>query len=96
MKAVVVITDSEAMRAFERGFLEDGQRGFTIVPTAMGRGKTGLKAGDRVHPGASSLLFTVVEDAEVDETLAFLKRVREAARAEQVTKIYLATTEEIR
>ena len=96
MKAVVVITDSEAMPAFERGFLEDGQRGFTILPTAMGRGKTGLKAGDRVHPGASSLLFTVVEDGEIDETLAFLKRVRAAAHAEQVTKIYVAAAEEVR
>ena len=86
----------DAMLAFERRFLEDGQRGFTIVPTAMGRGKTGLKAGDRVHPGASSLLFTVVEDGEVDETLAFLKRIREAARGEQVTKIYVATAEEVR
>jgi hypothetical protein len=96
LKAVVVITDSEAMLAFERRFLEDGQRGFTIIPTSMGRGKTGLKAGDRVHPGASSLLFTMVEDGEVDETLSFLKRVREAARAEQVTKIYVAAAEEVR
>jgi len=91
-----VITDSEAMLTFERRFLDDGQRGFTIVPTAVGRGKTGLKAGDRVHPGASSLLFTVVEDGDVDETLAFLKGIREAARAEQVTKIYVATAEEVR
>ena len=95
MKAVVVITDSEVMLDFERRFLEDGQRGFTILPTAMGRGKTGLKAGDRVHPGGSSLLFTVVEDGEIDETLAFLKVIREAARADEVTKIYVATAEEV-
>jgi hypothetical protein len=30
-----------------------------------------------------TLLFTVVEDGDVDETLAFLKGIREAARAEQ-------------
>jgi hypothetical protein len=95
LKAVVVITDSEVMLAFERRFLEDGQRGFTILPTAMGRGKTRLKAGDRVHPGASSLLFTVVEDGEIDETLAFLKVIREAARADEVTKIYVTTAEEV-
>jgi uncharacterized protein YqgV (UPF0045/DUF77 family) len=61
----------------------------------MGRGKTRLKAGDRVHPGASSLLFTVVEDGEIDETLAFLKVIREAARADEVTKIYVTTAEEV-
>jgi hypothetical protein len=96
LKAVVVITDSEAMVAFERGFVEDGGRGFTILPTSMGRGRTGLKAGDRVHPGASSLLFTVVEDGEAEETLAFLRRIRAAAHAEEVTKIYVAAAEEVR
>ena len=65
MKAVVVITDSEAMRTFERAFVESGGRGFTIVPTLVGRGRTGLKAGDRVHPGASSLLFTVLAEDQV-------------------------------
>jgi len=96
LKAVVVITDSEVMLAFERGFLEDGQRGFTILPTSMGRGRKGLKAGDRVHPGASSLLFTVVEDADAEGTVAFLKRIRAAAHAEEVTKIYVAAAEEVR
>ena len=65
MKAVVVITDSDAMEAFERAFLESGDRGFTIMPTVAGRGKTGLKTGDRVHPGGSSLLFTVLADRDL-------------------------------
>lgn len=36
MKMLVVITDSEAVREFERAFLEDadGGRGFTVVPKA--------------------------------------------------------------
>jgi hypothetical protein len=95
MKAVVVITDSEAMRAFERAFLESGERGFTIVPTVLGRGRTGLKAGDRVHPGASSLLFTVLADAELPGALAFLREVRDAAGAGDQTKLYVAAVDEV-
>jgi len=90
-----VITDSEAMRSFERAFLESGDRGFTILPTVMGRGRTGLKTGDRVHPGASSLLFTVLAEDELGDTLAFLRRVRDAAGARDQTKLYVAPVEEI-
>jgi hypothetical protein len=94
VRAVVVITDSEAMRDFERSFLEAGNRGFTIVPSVIGRGRTGLKTGDRVHPGGSSVLFTVVGDEEAADIVAFVKRVRDAAGAERSTRIYLAPVEE--
>lgn len=94
MRALIVVTDSEAVRSFERAFLETGQRGFTIVPTVWGRGKAGLKAGDRVHPGGSSLLFTVVPDAEAGSTLAFLREVRDRAGAAESTKMFVAPVEE--
>jgi hypothetical protein len=95
MKALVLITDSEAMKAFERAFVESGDRGFTIVPTVIGRGKTGLKAGDRVHPGGSSLLFTVLAEGDVEGTLAFVRRVRDGAGVRELTKLYLAPVEEV-
>jgi hypothetical protein len=93
--AIVVITDSEAMKAFERAFIESGERGFTIVPTVLGRGKTGLKAGDRVHPGASSLLFTVLPEPELKGTLDFLRSVREEAGVRDQTKFYVAPIDEV-
>ncbi len=95
MRAVVVITDSEAMKAFERAFVEAGTRGFTILPTVWGRGTTGLKAGDRVHPGGSSLLFTVLPEAELAGTLDFLRQVRDQAGAAEATKIYVAAVDEV-
>jgi len=95
MKAVVVITDSDAMEAFERAFLESGDRGFTIMPTVAGRGKTGLKTGDRVHPGGSSLLFTVLADDDVEGALAFLRSVRDTEGVREQTKIYVAAVEDV-
>jgi hypothetical protein len=61
----------------------------------IGRGKTGLKAGDRVHPGGSSLLFTVLADGDVEGTLAFVRRVRDGAGVRELTKLYLAPVEEV-
>jgi len=95
MKAVVVITDSEAMQEFERACLSIPERGFTIVPKVMGRGKTGLKTGDRVHPGGVSLLFTVVPDTDLQATAAFLKDVRDQAGATDVTKMFVVSADEI-
>ena len=95
MKVIVVITDSEAMKDFERAFIESGDRGFTIVPAILGRGKTGLKAGDRVHPGGSSLMFTVLADRELDSALAFLRNVRDAAGVREQTKLYVAPIDEV-
>jgi nitrogen regulatory protein PII len=94
MKAIVVITDSDAIPAFERAFLESGNRGFTVVPSLLGRGRSGLKTGDRVHPGGSSLLFTVVRDEEGETVLAFLRGVRDRAGVRDQTKIYLTDVEE--
>jgi nitrogen regulatory protein PII len=95
MRAVIVITEADAMREFERAFLEAGSRGFTIVPAVVGRGRTGFKTGDRVHPGGSSLLFTVVGDEELAEVAAFVGSVRDRAGVTDSTKIYVASVDEV-
>jgi hypothetical protein len=93
MRAVIVITDSAAMPAFERAFLEGGHA-FTLLPEVVGAGRTGLKAGNRVHPGGSSLLFTVVPDDELEPTLGFVRGLRDETGAAAATKIYVLQAEE--
>jgi hypothetical protein len=95
MRMLLVITDTDAMREFERALLEDGDRGFTVAPRVYGRGRSGMHAGDRVHPGASSMLFTVVPEKDLDETLGVLRAARDRAGAAGVTKIYSIPAEEV-
>ena len=95
MKAFLVLTESEALRELERALLAAGDRGFTILPSVLGLGRTGLKAGNRIHPGSTGLLLTVVPDAEADATAAFLRDVRDRAGARESTKIYVLPAEEI-
>jgi hypothetical protein len=94
VRLLVVITDSDAMKAFERGFLEQGDRGFTIVPKVIGRGRTGLRMGDRVHPGGLSLLFTAVPAADVETTLGFLREIRDRTGVTEGTKIFALPVED--
>jgi hypothetical protein len=95
MKAIVVITESNALEEFQRACMSNPERGFTVIPEVWGRGKTGLKTGDRVHPGGSALLFTVVPDDELEATTAFLREVRDRAGVGASTKIYVAAIEEV-
>jgi hypothetical protein len=95
MKAFVVLTDSDAMPAFERAFLE-ARHGFTVIPGAIGSGRTGFKAGDRVHPGGSSLLFAVAGDDEREGVAALLRRVQGEAGVADATRLYTFDVEELR
>jgi hypothetical protein len=94
MRLLLVLTEQEALPAFERGLLERGERGFTIAPRVYGRGRSGLRAGNRAHPGASSMLFTVVPETEVGDTLRLLRDLRDRAGAREQTKIYSLPAEE--
>ena len=95
MKAIVIVTDAWAVPEFERAFLSCGDRGFSVIPDVRGKGRTGFKAGDRVHPGGSSLIFTVVEEAEAPQCVAFLKDVAEKAGVRPATRLYVAGVEEV-
>lgn len=90
----VVVADPDVMPAFERALLEAGDFGFTVVPQAWGRGRHGMHAGDRVHPGGSSVLFTVVPQADVARLEALLRGVRQGEGAPGGTRVFqVAATE---
>jgi hypothetical protein len=94
MKAILIVTDSEAVPRFERA-LAERDRGFTVIPELIGKGRGGLKTGDRVHPGRSSLMFTVVPEAELDETVGLLKQARDEAAVGADTRMWAFAVEEL-
>ncbi len=95
MKAIMLVTDSEAMRDYERALVAEGHRGFTVVPALEASGRHGLKTGDRVHPGSSSLLLTVVGEPDVPPLLSALRRVRDDKGYGEVTRIWSFAAEEV-
>jgi nitrogen regulatory protein PII len=96
MKAILLITDSEAMREFERVLIGEGHHGFTVVPAVAGSGRHGLKTGDRIHPGSSSLLLTVVDDQELPPLLALLRRARSDTAGAEAARIWSFAVDEVR
>jgi nitrogen regulatory protein PII len=95
MKAIMLITDSEAMAGFERVLVGEGHHGFTVVPAVAGSGRHGLKTGDRVHPGSSSLLLTVVEEQDVSPIVALLRRARGETAGAEAARIWSFSVDEV-
>ncbi len=87
MRALLILTDTEAVPVFER-VLADEREGFTVLPAVAGSGRHGLKTGDRVHPGSSSAIFTVVTDGEEDRTLVAVRRARDEAGCGDRTRMW--------
>lgn len=73
MKMLFLVTDSEYEPHCLNMMREKGIGGYTVIPTVFGAGRTGVKMGDRIHPGASSLLLAAVEDDSVPEILACVR-----------------------
>ncbi|HSD25754.1 MAG TPA: hypothetical protein VLL75_00555 [Vicinamibacteria bacterium] len=94
MKGILIVTDSEAVKGFERAIAER-HRGFTVLEAVLGSGRSGVKAGDRVHPGASSLVFTVVPESELETTLGALRRARAESGFADETRVWAFDVEEL-
>ena len=95
MRMLVVVTEPEAVREIERGLLAGGHAGFTVMPNAWGSGRTGIHAGDRVHPGGTSVLFAVVPDEAAEGAVTAIRQARDGAHAREVTRIFSVPAEEV-
>ncbi len=90
----MIVTDSEAVPAYERAIAER-HLGFTVLNAALGSGRSGIKAGDRVHPGASSLVFTMVPEDEVATTVAAVRRARAESGFPDETRVWAFEVESL-
>lgn len=73
MKMLILVTDSEFEPHCMTMMREKGVEGYTVIPDVFGAGKTGLKMGDRVHPGASAVVLAAVPDDLVQDLLACIR-----------------------
>jgi nitrogen regulatory protein PII len=95
MKAIILITDSEAMKEYERVLAAQGHHGFTVMPAVAGQGRHGLKTGDRVHPGSSSLMLTVTDSGRASPLVDLLRRTRDAGGYGEITRMWSFDVSEV-
>jgi hypothetical protein len=92
VKILVVIGDAARLETLRQDLVELGSPGYTVMPVLEGAGRTGLHAGDRVHPGGLVALFTIVDDARADPLLTDLVARRDRA-GDRVTRMFLMPVE---
>ncbi len=66
MKLIVIIFDQVVLDEVESILEQHDVKGFSQIPTVLGEGTTGKRLASRLHPGANSMIFSVVEDEQID------------------------------
>jgi hypothetical protein len=66
----MIIVESGHKGKVEAALTEHRVHGYTEIPTVYGTGRTGMRLGSRAFPETSSIIFTVVDEAKVDELLS--------------------------
>ncbi len=92
MKMVLMYADVARLPAVREDLTTLGVPGYTVIPVAEGGGRTGIHAGDRVHPGALALVTVIDEDAAADRLFEEMARRRDA-RGDEVSLLFLMPVE---
>ena len=95
MKMLFLVTDSEYEPQCINTLKERGVTGYTVIPEVLGFGRTGAKMGDRVHPGASVIVVSVVPDEVVEELLGCLRQCISDNKLSESTHAWVLPVEDV-
>lgn len=92
MKMVLGIVDAARVDGVRRLLDDSNVPGYTELPVVEGVGRTGIHAGDRVHPGALIAVFTIVDDDTSSGLFESLVRHRDATN-DGITRFFVLPVE---
>ena len=93
MKLVRVTFQFQFQEAIERILLDRRIRDYVIVPHAEGRDRDGRHDNSQAFPGYSALAEAAVEDDEVSDLLAGLRRFRDDRAPHHHVRAYVVAVE---
>jgi nitrogen regulatory protein P-II len=67
MKLLMIILDESVRDEVESVLEGHGVNGYTEIPMVLGEGLSGKKLSSRLHPGANSIVFTIIDDSKLEE-----------------------------
>lgn len=92
MKMVLMMADAARLDAIRRDLAELEVPGYTVLPVEEGAGRTGMHAGDRVHPGALALVIAIDAAEKAEQLFAALQKRRDD-RGDAVSRLFLLPVE---
>ncbi|MBK8277497.1 MAG: hypothetical protein CCU26_04840 [Nitrospira sp. UW-LDO-01] len=73
MVALLIVYRSSMTSDLEEMMRKSGIDHYTVIENAMGKGETGNVVGSFFYPGKNSIIFSVLPDMQVDQTISVLK-----------------------
>lgn len=67
MKMMMIIIDEQFIDNVEVVLERHQVKGFSEIPMVLGEGTSGKKLGSRLHPGANSIVFSIIQADKVEE-----------------------------
>lgn len=92
MKMILMMADAARIDDVRRDLVDLGASGYTMLPVLEGQGRTGMHAGDRVHPGALAAVVAVEEDERANALFDELA-ARRNADGDDVSRLFLLPVE---
>lgn len=92
MKMILMMADAGRWPAIREEIRSLGAPGYSAIPVLEGAGRTGVHAGDRIHPGGLVAVFIVEPDEPATQLFEALARRRDAAQ-DRVSRLYLLPVE---
>lgn len=92
MKMIMILADAARFDVIRSDLAELRASGYSALPVIEGAGRTGVHAGDRVHPGGVVALLVVEPDVTAGELFEELVRRRDAA-SDKITRLFVLPVE---
>jgi nitrogen regulatory protein PII len=92
MKLVMMMADAARLDTVKADLAQLGAPGYTVIPVAEGAGRTGVRSGDRVHPGALAVVMVIEEDAAAGRLFDEMVKRRDH-HADDVSRLFLIPVE---
>jgi hypothetical protein len=73
MVALMIVFRSSMSEDVVRVIRESGIAAYTLIDNATGKGETGNVVGSFFYPGSNSVIFSMLPDDQVDQTISTLK-----------------------
>lgn len=92
MKMILAMANAARIDALRDELKAAAVSGYSVLPVAEGSGRSGVHAGDRIHPGALAAAFVVESDERAVALFDRLVGWRDDA-GDEVTRFFLLPVE---
>ncbi len=92
MKMLMMMADATRIDMVRKDLASLGAPGYTVIPVAEGRGRTGIHTADRIHPGALAMVLVFDEAASADRLFDEMAKRRDA-HGDLLSRLFLIPVE---